>query len=45
VKTGSLPNARAVQLIDVATGNSGFVRLPTGSRIRIEEVWLGGNHA
>jgi alpha-L-fucosidase len=50
VKTGSLFNARGVQLIDVRAGNTRFVRLTIGSaqsssRIRIEEAWLGGNHA
>jgi len=50
VKTGSLSNARRVQLIDVPAGNTRFVRLiicsaQSGSRIRIEEAWLGDNHA
>jgi alpha-L-fucosidase len=50
VKTGSLFNARGVQLVDVPAGNTRFVRLTigsaqSGSRIRIEEAWLGGNHA
>jgi alpha-L-fucosidase len=50
VKTGSLFNARGVQLIDVPAGNTRFVRLtvgsaPSGSRIRIEEACLGGNYA
>ena len=50
MKTGSLSNARGTQLINVPAGNTRFVRLTTGSaqsgsRIRIEEAWLGGNHA
>jgi alpha-L-fucosidase len=50
VKTGSLSNARGVQLIDVPAGNTRFVRLPigsapSGSRSRIEQAWLGGNYA
>jgi len=50
VKTGSLSNARGVQLIDVPAGNTRFLRLTTGSaqrgsRIRIEEARLGGNRA
>jgi hypothetical protein len=50
VKTGSLFNARGVQLIDVPAGNTRFVRLTigsaqSGSRIRIEEALLGRNHA
>jgi len=43
-------NARGVQLVDVPAGNTPFVRLTlgsaqSGSRIRIEEAWLCGNHA
>jgi alpha-L-fucosidase len=50
VKTGSLSNARGVQLIDVPAANTRFVRLtigsaPSGSRSRIEQAWLGGNYA
>jgi hypothetical protein len=50
VKTGTLPNARGVQFIDVPAGNTQFVRLTItslqgGSRIRIDEAWLGGNYA
>jgi hypothetical protein len=49
VKAG-LFNARGVQLMDVPAGNTRFVRLAigsaqSGSRIRIEEAWPGGNHA
>jgi len=50
VKTLSLSNARGVQLLDVPAGHTRFVRLTigsaqNGSRSRIEESWLGGNHA
>ena len=50
MKTGSLSNARGVQVIDVPAGNTRFVRLTIGnarrgSRIRIEEAGRGGNHA
>ncbi len=43
MKTGSLSNARGVQLIDVPAGNTRFVRLTigsaqSGSRSRIEEA-------
>jgi len=43
-------NARGVQLVDVPAGDTRYVRLTigsaqSGSRIRIEETWLGGNHA
>jgi hypothetical protein len=39
-----------VQFIDVPAGNTQFVRLTIsslqgGSRIRIDEAWLGGNYA
>ena len=47
VKTGTLPNARGVQFIDVPAASTRFVRLTInslqgGSRIRIDEAWLGG---
>ena len=50
MKTGSLFNARGMQVDDVPAGNTRFVRLTigsaqSGSRSRIEEAWLGGNHA
>ncbi len=49
MKTGSLFNARGVQLIDVPAGNIPFVRRTIASaqsgRSRIEEAWLGGNDA
>ncbi len=46
VKTGTLANARGVQIIDVPAGNTQFVRLTitslqSGSRIRVDEAWLG----
>jgi hypothetical protein len=48
VKAGSLFNARGVPLIDVPASNTRFVRrtigsAQSGSRIRIEAAWLGGN--
>jgi hypothetical protein len=50
VQTGSLPNARGVQLIDVPAGNTRFVRLTIsslqgGSRVGIDEAWLASAYA
>ena len=50
VKTGTLANARGVQFIDVPAGNTRFVRLTItslqgGSRIRVDEAWLGSTYA
>jgi hypothetical protein len=50
VRTGSLSNARGVQLIDVPAGNTRFVRLDYRQRPERqpepdEEAWLGGNYA
>jgi alpha-L-fucosidase len=49
VKTGSLPNARGVQFIDIPATNTRFVRLTItslqgGSRIRVDEAWLGSTY-
>ncbi|WP_214316699.1 carbohydrate-binding protein [Nonomuraea sediminis] len=46
VKTGTVPNARGVQFIDIPTANTRYVRLTkTGhhgiSRWRVDEAWTG----
>jgi hypothetical protein len=45
VKTGTLPNARGVQFIDITATTTQFVRvtvtsLYSGTRLRVDEAWL-----
>ncbi|MEV0347569.1 carbohydrate-binding protein [Nonomuraea sp. NPDC050680] len=50
VKTGTVPNARGVQFIDLTATTARYVRLTkTGhhgvSRWRVDEAWVGGQYA
>jgi alpha-L-fucosidase len=50
VKTGNLPNARGVQMIDLTRVSTRFVRLTKNSnygpaRLRVDEAWLGSDYA
>lgn len=50
VKTGTVPNARGVQIIDLTETTARYVRLTkTGhhsiSRWRVDEAWVGGQYA
>jgi alpha-L-fucosidase len=50
VKTGSLPNARGVAIIDLPATATRYVRLDVsntqgGSRLRVDESWIGSAYA
>lgn len=50
VKTGNLPNARGVQMIDLTRVTTRFVRLTKTSnhgpaRLRVDEAWIGSDYA
>jgi len=50
IATGSLPNARGVSIIDLPVTQTSHVRLEIvnlqgGSRIRVDESWIGGTYA
>jgi alpha-L-fucosidase len=50
VRTGTLPNARGVAIIDLPATQTRYVRLDVvntqaGSRLRIDESWIGSDYA
>ncbi|MDR8410208.1 discoidin domain-containing protein [Nonomuraea sp. 3-1Str] len=50
IKTGTLPNQRGVQVIDVPATTARYVRLEKVSthgaaRLRVDEAWIGGSYA